>query len=116
MQPSDRTRAVSVSVPNEEVKQPAFKTFPASATVTEGEPAKFNIVLEKSAAKVTWCKDGKPLDSSSTHLKMTGEKTKHQLLIPACVPTDVGQYSVRAQGKKHETSANFSLNVLPKQE
>ena len=65
---------------------------------------------------VTWCKDGKPLDDGGTHLKMSGEKTKHQLQIPACVPTDVGQYSVRVQGKKHETSANFSLNVVPKQE
>ena len=33
------------------MKQPAFKTFPASATVTEGQAAKFSIVLEKSAVK-----------------------------------------------------------------
>jgi len=103
-----------VLVPNEERKQPAFKTFPASATIQEGESAKFSLALEKSATKVTWCKDGKPLEDSGTHLKITGEKTKHQLEILACVPTDVGQYSVKCQSKKGETCANFSLNVVAK--
>ncbi|XP_037070961.1 twitchin-like isoform X2 [Pollicipes pollicipes] len=105
-----------VLVPNEEMKQPAFKTFPVSATVAEGQAAHFAFTLEKPATKVTWCKDGKPLDDTNSRLKLGGEGTSHQLDVTACAANDVGQYSVKAQAAGgDETVANFSLNVTAKQ-
>ena len=53
-------------VPGEAKAQPAFKKFPASLTVEENAPASFPIKLEKEADAVTWLKDGKPIDSSSS--------------------------------------------------
>ena len=102
-----------VSVPGEEKAQPAFKTFPSSQTVKEGSEAKFPIKLEKEATSVTWIKDGKPIDSTSSRYGVTGAKKEFCLTINNCLPTDVGQYLVKAKGKKGETSASFSLNLLP---
>ena len=37
-----------LSVPNEEPKSPVFKTFPQSATVTDGESSTFTCEFEKA--------------------------------------------------------------------
>jgi hypothetical protein len=46
---------LNVSVPNEEPKSPVFKTFPQSATVQEGESAKFECEIEKVPQKGKFC-------------------------------------------------------------
>lgn len=101
------------SVPGEDKSQPAFKTFPNSQTVKEGNATTFVVKLEKEATGVTWLKDGKPIDSGSSRYKVTGSKKDFTMEIVNSLPTDVGQYSVKASSKKGETSAAFSLNLLP---
>jgi len=105
-----------VQVPTEPAKQPAFTTFPVSATVAEGQAALFSIKLEKPATKVTWSKDGAPLDAAGSRLEITGEGTSHQLNITSSSSNDVGQYTVKAEAAGGEsTQSNFSLNVSLKQ-
>lgn len=99
-------------VPGEDKKQPAFKTFPVSQSVKEGKGAKFQAKFEKEPLKVSWWKDGKPVDEKSTRYKFTQEgKKDFTFEIPSCLPTDIGQYTVKAAGKKGETSSAFSLNL-----
>lgn len=62
---------------------------------------------------VEWLKDGKVLaESAKVHLKSPG-KTKFQLEIVNSNGSDVGQYALRAVGKKGETIASFANNVVP---
>merc|ERR1719239_1422637 len=103
---------VVVIVPGEPKTQPAFKKFPASQTVKENSKVDFSLKLEKEATSVTWLKDGKPIDSSSSRHQITGSKKEYSMEIVKCLPTDVGQYVVKAQSKKGETSAAFSLSLL----
>ncbi|XP_047102318.1 twitchin isoform X3 [Schistocerca piceifrons] len=103
-----------VLVPNEEPKSPVFKTFPQSATVQEGESVRFECETEKVPVKVTWLKDGKPVDEQSSNYQfiMDGKK-KFKFEIVKCTSLDVGQYTAKAVGKKGETTAAFALNVCP---
>ena len=105
---------MNVVVPNEEKKSPVFKTFPQSTTVTEGEAATFTCDFEKAPQKVTWLKDGNPVDEASPlyTFEFDGKK-KYKLSIKKCSSTDVGQYVAKAAGKKGETMAAFALNVVP---
>lgn len=102
---------VVVIVPGEAKELPGFKKFPSSLTVAEGSPAPFSIKLEKEATGVTWLKDGKPIDATSSRYKVEGGKKEWSLEIVNCLPTDVGQYMVKADSKKSSTSAAFSLNL-----
>lgn len=103
---------MAVIIPAEEKKQPAFKTFPESKTVLESKSAKFSITLESDPTKVAWLKDGKQVDEKSPRYKFSQEGAKDYIFeIPNCLVTDVGQYTVRATGKKGDTTAAFSLNV-----
>ncbi|CAG2057405.1 unnamed protein product, partial [Timema podura] len=101
-------------VPNEEPKSPVFKTFPQSATLQEGESVSFNCETEKVPLKVTWLKDGKPVDETSSKYQFVQDgKKKFKFEITNCNSLDVGQYTAKAVGKKGETTAAFSLNVCP---
>lgn len=52
------------------------------------------------------------MDESSPRYKFMQEgKKEFTYEIPSCLPTDVGQYVVKAASKKGETTAAFSLNV-----
>ena len=106
---------LSLSVPGETKLQPAFKTFPTSQTVKEGSAATFNFKLEKEATSVNWLKDGKPIDAADSRYVVESAKKEHSLKIVTCLPTDVGQYTVKAAGKKSETSAAFCLNLAPEE-
>nr|CAD7567461.1 unnamed protein product [Timema californicum] len=105
---------LSVTLPNEEPKSPVFKTFPQSATLQEGESVSFNCETEKVPLKVTWLKDGKPVDETSSKYQFVQDgKKKFKFEITNCNSLDVGQYTAKAVGKKGETTAAFSLNVCP---
>ncbi|GLH11531.1 Titin, partial [Gryllus bimaculatus] len=105
---------LNVLVPNEEPKSPVFKTFPQSATVQEGEGVKFECETEKAPQKVTWLKDGKPVDEESSKYQFVQDgKKKFKFEILNCTTSDVGQYTAKALGKKGETMAAFALNVCP---
>jgi hypothetical protein len=102
-----------VVVPTEEAKGPKFTTFPKSLTIPEGKAAVFNADFDKSPNKVSWLKDGKPLDESSGRHLLTLDKKQSKLEIPNALVTDVGQYSVKAADKKGvEITATFALNVF----
>ena len=61
---------------------------------------------------VQWLKDGIPLDDSNSRFKFTGDKKKYSMTISPVTAGDVGQYTVKASGKKTECIAAFSLNVF----
>lgn len=63
---------------------------------------------------VTWLKDGKPIDEQSSKYQFIQDgKRKFKFEITNCSAADVGQYIAKAEGKKGETTAAFSLNVVP---
>jgi len=63
---------------------------------------------------VTWLKDGKPIDEQSSKYQFIQDgKRKFKFDITNCSAADVGQYIAKAEGKKGETIAAFSLNVVP---
>lgn len=105
------------TVPGDDKKPLAFKKFPKSQTVVEGKAASFPVKFDKEPLKVSWLKDGKPVDESSPRFKFEQEgKKEFTLEIPNCLPTDVGQYLVKATSKKGEVTAAFSLNVHSSEE
>ena len=61
---------------------------------------------------VTWTKDGQPLEESSKLVQSSDGKRKFKLEIPNATAIDVAQYGVRLAGKKTESYASFSLNVI----
>lgn len=105
---------VVVRAGNDDVVHPVFETFPASASVNEGDPFSTSFTLSKAASKVVWYKDGKAMREHSGRVVIASNKNKHTLTINCCQTSDIGQYSVKAIGKKTEPSANFSLNVNTK--
>lgn len=66
-----------------------------------------------SFSTVTWLKDNKPIDEKLNKYQfvMDGSK-KFKFEIMKCSPTDIGQYTAKAEGKKAETVASFMLNVI----
>jgi len=60
---------------------------------------------------VTWLKDGKAVDTSSSMYTFEQDKKKFKFSIKKCTASDVGQYTAKAEGKKGETVAAFALNV-----
>lgn len=104
---------LNVVVPGEQPKSPVFKTFPLSATVAEGETASFQTETEDDVLQINWLKDGKPIKEKAAKYQFTADSKRYTLQIVSCDSNDIGQYQAKAIGKKGETFAAFSLNVLP---
>lgn len=128
----------SRTVPNEEPKNPVFTTFPKSATVNENESVSFKCQTKSAPLKgkiysliiqnnqlfiilflyhsyliVTWLKDNKPIDESSSRYLFSSDGDKSfEIRIKSCTAGDVGQYTARAIGKKGDTTSAFALNVI----
>jgi hypothetical protein len=63
---------------------------------------------------VTWLKDGKPVDEQSSKYQFVQDgKRKFKFEVINCSTSDIGQYTAKAEGKKGETTAAFSLNIVP---
>nr|CAI5824803.1 unnamed protein product [Callosobruchus analis] len=104
---------LNVVAPGDQPKSPVFKTFPASATVSEGESATFVAETEDEPLQINWLKDGKQIKESSSKYNFTADGKRYTLEILNCNSNDIGQYQAKAIGKKGETFAAFSLNVVP---
>ncbi|ERL85176.1 hypothetical protein D910_02598 [Dendroctonus ponderosae] len=104
---------LNVVVPGDQPKSPVFKTFPISATVSENEVATFVAETEDEPLQISWLKDGKQIKESSAKFKFTADGKRYTLQIVSCDSNDIGQYQAKAIGKKGETFAAFSLNVVP---
>lgn len=107
---------LNVVVPGEQPKSPVFKTFPLSATVSEGEAASFQAETEDEVLQINWLKDGKPIKEKASKYQFTADAKKYSLQILSCDSNDIGQYQAKAIGKKGETFSAFSLNVVPRGE
>lgn len=107
---------LTVVVPGEQPKSPVFKTFPLSATVAEGETASFQAETEDEVLQINWLKDGKPIKEKAAKYKFTADGNRYTLQVVSCDSNDIGQYQAKAIGKKGETFAAFSLNVVPRGE
>lgn len=103
---------LNVRVPGEQPKSPVFKTFPISATVSQGEAASFVAEMEDEPLQINWLKDGKLIKESTSKYVFTADGKRYTLQIKSCDTNDVGQYQAKAIGKKNETFAAFSLNVV----
>lgn len=103
---------LNVVVPGEQPKSPVFKTFPISVTVSQGESATFQAETEEEVLQINWFKDGKQIKEGPKY-GFTADKKKYTLEILKCDSTDIGQYQAKAIGKKGETLAAFSVNVVP---
>jgi hypothetical protein len=73
---------------------------------------KFSFIFQL-AVTVTWLKDGKPVDEQSSKYQFVQDgKRKFKFEVTNCGSSDIGQYTAKAEGKKGETTAAFSLNVV----
>lgn len=106
------TCTITVLVPDDEPKSPLFIKFPGSATVPTGESITFESETQDELLQLNWLKDGKPIEESSPRYKFTKDGNKYKIEIVACSLTDIGQYQAKAIGKKGETFAAFSVNVI----
>lgn len=61
---------------------------------------------------VTWIKDGQPLEASAKINQIVDGKKSFKLEISNVSAADIGQYGIKVAGKKNETLASFSLNVV----
>ncbi|KAF2885739.1 hypothetical protein ILUMI_20443 [Ignelater luminosus] len=104
---------LNVNIPGEPVKAPVFKTFPISATIAEGETASFQAETEEEPLQINWLKDGKLIKEASAKYRFTVDGKRYTLQIVSCDSNDIGQYQAKAIGKKGESFAAFSLNVVP---
>lgn len=104
---------LNVIVPGDQPKSPVFKTFPVSATVSEGESATFQAETEEEPLQINWLKDSKPIKENTAKYKFTADGKKYSLTILKCDANDIGQYQAKAIGKKGETFSAFSVNVVP---
>ena len=57
-------------------------------------------------------KDGQPLEASAKINQTAEGKKGFKLEITNISATDIGQYGIKIAGKKNETLASFSLNVV----
>lgn len=103
---------INVMVPGEPSKEPTFVKFPQGATVQENEPAKFECEFHESPTKVVWLKDARAIDENSSRYQFTKDGNKFKFAIKSCTALDIGQYQVKAVGRKDETFASFSVNVV----
>jgi len=107
------TCTLFVKVANEEAKGPTFKTFPRSITICEGQKAEFSLEMDKPPLKVTWFKDGKPVDENDSKYKFTLDgKKKFSLEMVNSVLNDIGMYSVKVTSKKGESTAAVACNII----
>uniref|UniRef100_A0A8D8QGY6 Twitchin n=1 Tax=Cacopsylla melanoneura TaxID=428564 RepID=A0A8D8QGY6_9HEMI len=97
-----------VLVPNEPPKEPVFKTFPKSATVTVGEGIEFECAFEGKPEKVSWYKDGNPVNDDPATYQFTQIGQTYKMKILSATLEDMGQYSAQAGG----IVAAFSLNAV----
>ncbi|KAJ8930908.1 hypothetical protein NQ314_016329 [Rhamnusium bicolor] len=79
----------------------------------ESESATFVAETEDVPLQINWLKDGKPIKESSAKYNFTADGKRYTLQILSCDSNDIGQYQAKAIGKKGETFAAFSLNVVP---
>lgn len=103
---------INVLVPGEDTKEPTFVKFPQGSTVQENEPAKFECEFRDSPTKVVWLKDARAIDESSSRYQFIKDGNRYKFTIKACTALDIGQYQVKAVGRKDETFASFSVNVV----
>lgn len=103
---------INVQVPGEQAKQPKFNKFPQGVTAQENETARFECEFAESPTKVVWLKDARPIDESCARYQLVKDGNKYKFEIKACTAQDIGQYQVKAVGKKDETFASFSVNVV----
>lgn len=107
------TCTINVIVPGEEPKQPAFVKFPTSVTVQVGESIKFECETQEEPLQLTWLKDAKQVNESSSRYTFTKEDgNRYTFTIKQCSIEDVGQYQAKAIGRKGETFTAFSINVF----
>lgn len=109
------TCTINVLVPGDEPRQPVFRTYPASATLTVGERATFVCETEEELLQLNWLKDGRQIEESGVNggarYLFTKDGQRYQLEIVGCQVGDVGQYQAKAIGKMGEQLAAFSVNV-----
>merc|ERR1719369_851141 len=107
------TCTLFVKVANEEAKGPTFKSFPRSITICEGQKAEFSLEMDKPPLKVTWFKDGKPVDENDSKYKFTLDgKKKFSLEMVNSSLNDIGMYSVKVTSKKGESTAAVACNII----
>ena len=104
---------LNVIVPGDQPKSPMFKTFPLSATVSEGESATFDTETEEEPLQINWLKDGKQIKENTSKYRFVADGRRYILQVLACNTNDIGQYQAKAIGRKGESFAAFSLNVVP---
>ncbi|KAE8573900.1 Putative twitchin [Halyomorpha halys] len=100
-----------VIVPKEE-SNIGFKTFPKSATVTEGESIEFRCTVDPSFKSVMWKKGSLDISEEPSKYQFIQNKNEYVFKITSCSLADIGQYTVIARSGPLESKCAFSLNVF----
>lgn len=80
-------------------------------TVPEEETVTLTCETSKANQKVTWLKNGKPLNlKDKNQYKIVSEGTKHTLTIPKCVKEDTAEFTCQLGDKK--TSGKLTVEGM----
>ncbi|CAM4723725.1 unnamed protein product [Leuciscus chuanchicus] len=91
---------------------PVFLTELRSQDVPDGFPVSFDCVIAgKHPHTVRWFKDGKLLEENDHYMINEDQEGRHQLIITAVLPTDMGVYRCMAENDSGIASSKAELRV-----
>ncbi|TRY90214.1 hypothetical protein DNTS_005822 [Danionella cerebrum] len=91
---------------------PMFLTELRSQDVPDGFPVSFDcIIVGNPTSTVRWFKDGKLLEENDHYMINEDQDGRHQLIITAVLPTDMGVYRCMAENDSGIASSKAELRV-----
>ncbi|XP_067291375.1 obscurin [Pseudorasbora parva] len=91
---------------------PVFLTELRSQDVPDGFPVSFDcVIVANPPPTVRWFKDGKLLEENDHYMINEDQEGRHQLIITAVLPTDMGVYRCMAENDSGITSSKAELRV-----
>ncbi|XP_067234423.1 obscurin isoform X4 [Chanodichthys erythropterus] len=91
---------------------PVFLTELRSQDVPDGFPVSFDcVIVGKPSPTVRWFKDGKLLEENDHYMINEDQEGRHQLIITAVLPTDMGVYRCMAENDSGIASSKAELRV-----
>ncbi|KAK7118676.1 hypothetical protein R3I94_022238 [Phoxinus phoxinus] len=91
---------------------PVFLTELRSQDVPDGFPVSFDcVIVGKHPHTVRWFKDGKLLEENDHYMINEDQEGRHQLIITAVLPTDMGVYRCMAENDSGIASSKAELRV-----
>nr|XP_032802313.1 titin-like isoform X2 [Petromyzon marinus] len=115
-EPVGALQDTSAEILVERLHKPMFVQKPESASVTEGQTARFDLrVVGRPMPDTFWFHNGKQVLNDQTHKVVVKEDGTQSLIVVPATPADAGEWTVVAQNKGGSTSVSVELVVEAKE-